>query len=430
MNKEILRLAIPNIISNISIPLLSTVDTILMGQLSARHLGAVGIGAMIYNFLYWNLGFLRMGTTGITAQAYGKEDPSEIIHTLGRGMMVALLLSVLILLLAYPIQLLSFVGFNVLENQEALVSDYFYIRLLAVPAGLSLMVFNGWFFGMQNAYYPLIITVVANVINIGLSFYLVRHLNMETKGVALGTVIAQYLSTAIAMALIYKSYSEYFSAFRRNLLLQVDTLKRFLSINIDIFIRTVFLTLAFAFFYSQSSRGGELILAVNVVLLQLVNWMSYGVDGFAFAAESMVGKYKGADNKEKLNASIKLALIWGGLFAAIYSLVYLIGYENIISLFTKDEAVIETSLKFRIWMVLFPLAGFLCYIWDGIYIGLTASKAMRNACFWSFVVYLVIYYSTVHALNEHAVWLALFVFLIGRGLIQSYLFRLKGAALK
>jgi len=201
MNKEILRLAIPNILSNISIPLLSTVDTVLMGSLSAAHLGAVGIGGMIFNFIYWNFGFLRMGTTGMTAQAFGAKNQEEQIHLFLRAGLIALVTAILIILLMRPIESLSLLAFNMEGGQAGLVSEYFRVRIWAAPASLMIFVMTGWFFGMQNAIYPLLITVLVNVTNMVASIYLVKYLDMGIRGVALGTVIAQYLGLLIAIAL-------------------------------------------------------------------------------------------------------------------------------------------------------------------------------------------------------------------------------------
>ena len=298
MNKEILRLAIPNILSNISVPLLSTVDTILMGHLSASHLGAVGIGSMIFNFIYWNFGFLRMGTTGMTAQAYGAENKMEISNTLGRACALGLVLAVIILLFQIPIGELSYYLLNVTDNQYALVREYFLIRILAAPATLILYSVLGWFFGMQNAIYPMLLTIFINVINIAVSAYLVLGLGMEVSGVAWGTVIAQYGGLFLAALMLRHKYKVYLDGFKQKNILRFNKLLRFLRINGDIFIRTICLTFAFGFFYSQSSNLGELALAANVILLQLLNWMSYGIDGFAFASESLVGKYVGAKRSQ------------------------------------------------------------------------------------------------------------------------------------
>jgi len=427
MNKEILRLAIPNILSNISIPLISSVDTLLMGQLSAAHLGAVGVGSMIFNFIYWNFGFLRMGTTGITAQAYGRKDAIFIINTLSRALLVAIILAGLILLLQIPFANASFYLMNIAGEQYGLVEEYFYIRIWAAPATLGLYAIMGWYFGMQNAIFPLILTIVINVVNIIFSYYFVVYLDWEVAGVAWGTVLSQYIGLLLGVILFLKKYSSLLQSFKQKAAFQIDELKQFLTINRDIFIRTVCLTLAFGFFYSQSSAGGELVLAANVILLQFLNWMSYAVDGFAYAAESLVGKYKGAADDNKTNQSIHYSFYWGFLMAVLFSLSYYFFGENLIGIFTDKEEVITAALPFLIWMIIFPILSTPSYIWDGIYIGLTASKAMRDSMLLSFLIYLGSFFILKNVIPEiHALWLALLLFLVARGVFQWAIFRKKG----
>ena len=226
MNKEILRLAIPNIISNVSVPLLSTVDTALMGRLSEVHIGAVGVGAMIFNFIYWNFGFLRMGTTGMTAQAYGRDTQTGIINTLGRALLVVGILAAILLITQDPLGRISFYLMNINADQEALVRQYFYIRIWAAPATLGLYAFMGWFLGMQNAIFPLILTVAINVVNIVLSFYFVRVLGMDVEGVAWGTLIAQYFGLLLAVTLFAYRYRSYLEHLRAAALTNAPSLNR------------------------------------------------------------------------------------------------------------------------------------------------------------------------------------------------------------
>jgi MATE family multidrug resistance protein len=426
MNKEILRLAIPNIISNVSVPLLSTVDTALMGHLSAIHLGAVGVASMIFNFIYWNFGFLRMGTTGMTAQAFGKKSHQEISHTLGRALMVSLGLAFILLIFQIPFEWISIHLMQVEADQIELVSTYFRIRIWAAPATLASYALLGWFFGMQNAIIPLYITILVNLINIGLSFLFIIHFGMGVDGVAWSTVIAQYGGLALAIWFLFRKYRTYLQAFNRNIYRELSALKRFFTINRDIFIRTLGLTLAFAFFFSQSAAAGTAILALNVILLQFVNWMSYGIDGFAFAAESMVGKYKGANSIKGVQHTIRISMAWGLGLAVLFSLIYGFFSIPLLKIFTDDPLILRESKPFLIYMVLFPVAGFLCYIWDGIYIGLTASKTMRNAMILSFIIFLGCYYLISARYGNHGLWIALLVFLLGRGLIQSILYRIYG----
>jgi MATE family multidrug resistance protein len=422
MNKEILRLAIPNIISNISIPLLSTVDTALMGRMSPDHLGAVGLGSMIFNFIYWNFGFLRMGTTGIAAQAFGRQDSRRIIHTLIRSASIALLLALILLVFQLFIGRISFFLMNVESSQQDFVAEYFYIRIWAAPATLLLYALLGWFFGMQNAIYPLIITITVNLINIGGNFYFIYVHDMEVDGVAWATVLAQYVGLLLAVALFFYRYSDFIPKIEKNLIYRWEQTKQFLLINRDIFIRTIFLTIGFAFFYSQSSQFGPEILAVNVVLQQLVSWISYGIDGFAFATESLVGKYKGAGDIKKLGLSIKLNFLWSLALVFLYVVVFYVYEEKIIRLFTDIDEVIQISHRYYKWVLLFPVAGFACYIWDGVFVGLTASKAMRNSMAVALVFYIGSYYLLEMYYGNDGLWMSLLIFLAARGLAQTQMF--------
>jgi len=423
MNKEILRLAIPNILSNISIPLLSSVDTALMGQLSAAHIGAVGIGSMIFNFIYWNFGFLRMGTTGITAQAYGKESQERMVVTLGRAILLALLIAIGILLLQFPFAYLSTRLMNVSTTQLPLVNTYFFIRIWAAPATLLLYALLGWFFGMQNAIYPLIITVAINLINIIASLFFIKYLGYEVEGVAYGTVIAQYVGLLLGIVLFLYKYRHLLSFLKQKALMQWEELKGFLVINRDIFIRTLCLTFAFGFFYSQSSLGGEQLLAVNIILLQFTSWMSYGVDGFAFASESLVGKYTGAKDQLSLNKAIRLSFIWAMGLAVLYSLIYGVFGTFLTSIFTNETTLITATQPYLFWMIVFPLLSTPCYIWDGIFIGLTASKAMRDSMLLALGIYLLLYFLLRSHLDNHGLWLAFVLFMVARGGIQWWIFK-------
>lgn len=433
-NKEILYLAIPNIISNISVPLISSVDTSLMGNLSALHIGAVGLGAMIFNFIYWNFGFLRMGTTGITAQAYGKKDNAALIHTLGRALLIALMLSALILCLQHPLSQLGFSLMNVVENQYELVASYFFIRIWAAPATLVLIVMMGWFLGMQNAFYPLVLTILINTSNIIVSYFLIVHYHWEVAGVAYGTVIAQCIGAIAALILFFIKYRHLLQHFQRKRLLASKEFAAFLQINSDIFLRTFCLTVVFGFFYSQSATAGLEILAVNTILMQFLNWMSFGVDGFAFAAESLVGKYKGANEPKTTRKIIRLSFIWGMGLAACFSFVYGIFGTSLVGLFTQQSNIVEATIPYLWWMIWLPIIGTPCYIWDGVFVGLTAVKAMRNSMILALSSYLIFYTILTCFFHDQSMlsdilWFSLLNFLATRGLVQWTIFKRSGLAI-
>lgn len=430
MNKEILRLAIPNIISNISVPLLSSVDTALMGRMSAAHIGAVGLGAMIFNFIYWNFGFLRMGTTGLTAQAYGQANREGQVLTLGRATVLVLGIAALLILFQEPLARWIVVAMNVPVEQVGLVRDYFLVRIWAAPATLMSYALIGWFFGMQNSIYPLIWVLVVNGVNILLSFYFVYILDMGIIGVAYGTLLAQYLGVLVGIGLFLIKYRDLLPVLPLEQLFDWEAFSRFLRINRDIFLRTLLLTLSFAIFYNRSSASGSLILAVNVILLQFVNWMSYGIDGFAYASESLVGKYFGAGDRVKFDRSVRLTFFWGMGMALVYGLAYLLFGGTLLRIFTNQSDVILAAAEFLVWLALFPLLSTPCYLFDGIYIGLTASAAMRNSMMLAFGLFLVLVLTVGATWGNHGLWASLLVFMVARGTFQGVLFRIYGWGLK
>ena len=394
-----------------------------MGRFSAAHLGAIGIGAMIFNFLYWNFGFLRMGTVGMTAQAYGAKDESQMIHTVGRALLLALLISVALLLFHVPIR----IGMNYLmqtpDHLKPLVQEYFNIRIWAAPATLGLYGLFGFFFGMQNVMTPLILTIIINVINIFLSYFFIYWMGLEVDGAAWGTVIAQYVGVLTGLIIFSYRYRYLFPAFRQKLILDVTPFKTFFQVNRDIFIRTLCLSSTFFFFYSQSANMGETALAANVVLLQFLNWMSFGVDGFAYASESLVGRYKGAKNEILLSKTIRYSLYWGMGLAALYSLVYALAGDYFLHVFSNQDEVIEYATPLLFWVIILPIIGTPSYIWDGIFIGLTATRSMRNTMIVAFAIFLIVYYASAPNLGVHSLWFALMAFLALRGLGQWILYR-------
>ena len=425
MNKKILRLAIPNIISNLSIPLLSSVDTALMGHMDeVYYLGAVAVGGMIFNFVYWGFGFLRMGTTGLTAQAFGNKNSEESISILGRALLVALVAGGLLIVFQDLIEYISFLIIPTSGNVETHARLYFGIRIFAAPATLALYAITGWFLGMQNATIPLMITVVTNGLNIGFNLLFIKQFGMKADGVALGTVCANYLGVAFAFVLFLKKYKGLVKYFNRKLILDWKKLKKFFQLNLDIFIRTLSLIFVFSFFTAKSSQAGETILAVNSILINLWTILAYGIDGFAFAAESLVGRFVGAKNKSNFNKAVQLSFIWGIGLGAIITLIYWIFDKPIIQIFTNNKELISLTLVYMTWTIIAPLVNGFCYIWDGIYIGATATKAMRNtALFNTLFIFLPLYYLTIPYLKNHGLWLALIVFMIARGVSLSFYYK-------
>ncbi len=418
MNKKILKLAIPNIISNLSVPLLSSVDTAVLGHLtSPSYLGAIALGSMIFNFIYWGFGFLRMGTTGLTAQVFGERNNSEISAILFRAIFISIILGILLITLQFPISYLSFYLINGSTEVEALALKYFDIRIFAAPATLSLYAFQGWFFGVQNSKYPLYVSLFVNTLNIILDLFFVYALNMNVEGVALGTVISQYLGVVLSIFLLLNHYKEYIYKLNHLAIFDKEKFKKFFRVNTDIFLRTLLLIFTISFFTAKSAEFNDDTLAANFILLQLWLIVSYGVDGFAFAAESLIGRFKGALDKENFKKVIKLTFLWGIGLGIIVSLTYLLFNKQIIELYTNQNAVIKIAQGFMVWIIIAPIINSISFIWDGIYIGATATREMLiSMALSTLVVFLPIYYLTNNVLGNHSIWFALTMFMIIRGL--------------
>ncbi len=424
MNRGIIRLAIPNIISNVTIPLLGLVDLALMGHLGSEiYIGAVSLGTVIFNFIYWGFSFLRMSTSGFVAQAYGRKNQKECFHLLSRAFIVSSAISVLLILFQIPIEFLSFKLINGSQEVETLAAEYFRIRVWAAPATLGLYVLNGWFLGMQNAKYPMIISVLANVFNIGLSMFFVLVFDMKTVGVALGTVLAQYLGIAVGIFLLLKKYKGLFRHFSFKAIIQINELKSFFRVNRDIFIRTFCVIAVFTFFTSKSASINDHILAVNSILIQFLLLFSFFIDGFAFAGEALAGRYMGEKNKAKFYQLTRLLFVWGAVLAGCFGILYLLASKQILSILTSQSELIESAMEFKWWMILTPIFTFTSFIWDGIYIGATASKEMRNTMIAAtFFVFVPAYFLFQNTLGNHALWLSMMLFMLGRGVFQTMLY--------
>ncbi len=425
MNRKILQLAIPNILSNLSVPLLSSVDTAVIGHLdSSVYLGAIALGSMIFNFVYWGFGFLRMGTTGLTSQSFGSNNIFEVQNTFYRSFLIACFLGILLITLQIPIAELSFYLVNGTVEVEKYASDYFYIRIFAAPATLALYSFHGWFLGMQNAKYPLYISLFVNLLNILLNLLFVYKFDMKVEGIALGTVISQYAGLLLAIILIRKSYSNIFNSIKIKFIFESEKIKRFFRINTDIFLRTLLLIFAISFFTAKSAEMDNVTLAANFILFQLWLIVSYGVDGFAFAAESLVGKYIGANQNEDVKKVVKLSFFWGIFLSSILMVIYFNFDKQILMIYTNQNDVINAAMIYFVWVIISPVINSISFIWDGIYIGATKTRMMLFSMIISTLVFfLPSYYLTKDILNNHAIWFALTVFMLMRGLSLSLLYK-------
>jgi len=421
LNKQILRLALPNIITNISIPLLAAVDLGLMGHLgSAAYIGAVAIGGMIFSFLFWAFGFLRMGTSGFTAQAFGKRDLAEATHILMRGTVVALGIGVLLFLLQWPIAWLAFKVIQSSPTSELLAHRYFAIRIYAAPATLFIYVLTGWFIGMQNARFPMFMTISLNVFNVLLSFLFIKVFGLGSDGVAIANVIGQYFGVLLGVILLFSYKSHLINFYRWREALNRIAFKQFFRVNKDIFIRTLCLIFTLSFFTIQSANRSDTLLAVNTLLFQFFYFFSYFIDGFAFAAEALAGKLIGAKDIKSLRKVVRRLFLWGVLLTAAFMLSFITCGDLILNLLTNNNQLIASAQPFLVWIFLMPLFAVSAFIWDGIYIGATASKSMRNSMLIiTLFIFLPAYYLFEPMWGNHGLWLALLLFMGARGLFLT-----------
>jgi MATE family multidrug resistance protein len=424
MNKRILRLAIPNIISNISIPLLGMVDTALMGHLdSLVYVGAIALGTMVFNFIYWGLGFLRMGTVGFTAQAKGADDQKEITRVLYRAGLIALAGGIVIIAL-HPI--IIDLGLRLTDagsEVELYAREYFNIRVWAAPASLLILVLSGWFVGMHNTIYPMIISIITNILNIGFSFWFVFGMDMKSDGVAWGTLIAQYLSAGLGIGFIIWKYRKYLVKVYWNKLLDSNALRNFANVNSDIFIRTLGIIFVFSFFTIQSANIDDRTLAVNSILFQFFIFFSYMLDGFANAGEALSGEAVGMKSKSVMLRYTRYLFSWGLAFSLLFTLAYLFFGNQILMLLTDNSEIISAARPMMFWVVMMPLVSFGAFMWDGIFIGATASRAMRNTMILAtLVVFLPIYYWGPWDLVNR-LWIAFMAYMFARGLFLGLAFQ-------
>lgn len=420
MNRRILHLAIPSIVSNITVPLLGLVDVTIVGHLGATaYIGAIAVGGLLFNILYWNFGFLRMGTSGLTSQAYGRKDKDAEIRVLVQAVSVGLFSALAMLILQYPIERLAFRLLDTSAEVEQYAVTYFRICIWGAPAVLAQYGFTGWFIGMQNSRYPMYIAIVMNVINIVCSSCFVFLFGMKVEGVALGTVVAQYSGVMMAWWLWFYNYKELRGRITFRGSLQLIAMRRFFAVNRDIFLRTLCLIGVTTFFTSTGARQGDVILAVNTLLMQLFTLFSYIMDGFAYAGEALSGRYVGACNLVQLKRAVKALFGWGVGLSLVFTLLYGIGGENFLGLLTNDTVVIETAGHYFYWVLAIPLAGFAAFLWDGILIGATATRFMLWAMLVASGSFFVIYYCFSGATNNHMLWLAFLVYLALRGGMQT-----------
>ncbi len=422
MKRDILKLAVPSIISNIAVPLLGIVDLILVGHLGSDvYIGAIALGGTIFSFLYWGFSFLRMGTGGITAQAFGRKSKKDMSVILFQGLIISIFCGVALVVFQTPLSYLSFYVIDGTPEVEKLANQYFMIRIWAAPATISMYVLTGWFIGMQNTRIPMMISIFLNVANIILNYVFVYFMHMKADGVALGTLIAQYLALILSVILMRRKFSSFIEIPSLKSILEYNKLKEFFSVNKDIFIRTISLIFVLSFFTVKSAEVDNSTLAVNTLLFQFFLIFSFFTDGLANAAESLTGKFYGQQDKLKLKNVIKQIFVFSLYTTIAFTVIYYLFSDDILNLLTDDSVVLNSSKPYLFWIVLIPSVSVISFIWDGVFMGVTKSAALRNSVLLSLIfIFLPSYYMLKGTYGNHGLWLSFSLFMLFRSGLLTY----------
>lgn len=414
---DVLKIAVPITLSNATVPLIGYVDTAVIGQLGVPHLmGGVAIGALIFNLLYWGFSFLRMGTTGLTAQALGAADNREIAGHLLRALMLALVAGFCLIVLQRPIRSGALWLMGGSADVQSAASTYFDIRIWAAPAGLINFALLGWLIGLGRAGIAFAIQLLLNLLNMGLAVLFVAHLGLDVAGVGLAALIAEVVAAAAGLVtalLIARRMGA-----RAPVRDAVDwpRLARSFAINADITVRAVATYSVHMFFTSQGAAAGDIVLAANALLVTIKNVTIYLLDGFAFAAEALVGRSVGARDKEEFRKAVRLTTVWAGGLALLVSLVIWLAGPSIIGFTAKNPEVQSTAGIYLAWAALAPIFGVWCFQLDGIFIGATRTRDMRNTMILSAAAYLAVALTLLPLLGNHALWVAYLVFYVVRAI--------------
>ena len=430
-NREILRLAIPSIISNVTVPLLGLVDLAVVGHIgNEAYISAIAVGSMIFNVMYWLLGFLRMGTSGMTSQAYGRQDGQECMNILVRTLMIGVGMGLLFIVAQRGIEWGMLRLMNTPEASWSFVATYFRIVIWGAPAMLGLYGLTGWFIGMQDTRTPMVVAVLQNVVNILASLIFVFILGWKISGVAAGTVLAQWAGFVVSLYAAYKRITlgkesglmtdkngsiSLQTTFRRVLTMRGEW-GEFFRVNKDIFLRTLCLVAVNFFFTSAGGKQGAMMLAVNTLLMTLFTLFSYLMDGFAYAGEALSGKFYGAGDTKGLRITVRRLFSFGVIMALMFTAVYVFGGVGFLHFLTSDGSVVTAAQPYLFWAYLIPMAGMAAFVLDGVFIGLTATKGMLFSTAMAMIVFFVVYYLFWNSFGNDALWIAFLSFLGMRGI--------------
>ncbi|MBQ6977508.1 MAG: MATE family efflux transporter [Paludibacteraceae bacterium] len=427
-NKAILRLALPSILANITIPLVGIVDTAIVGHLSdAAAIGGIAIGTMLFDLLYWNFGFLRVGTSGLTAQAYGSSNETECRRILLRSLSIAMIAAVVILMIQWLFVTAVLAVVPCSAEVASVAREYFFVRIWAAPATLSLFTFKGWFIGMQDTKSPMAVDILVNVVNMAASYYLAVKTPLGVVGVAYGTLVAQYSGLILAVAILLVRYigiSVFRNIDRWKEALRGAELRHMLSLNTNLFIRSLCFMVVYVGYTSLASLYGDTELAVSSIMMKLFMFFSFFVDGFAYAGEALVGKAFGearvksqesrGESQEAVNPTVRALFSWALAVGLLFTVLYAFWGDEAFALMTSDTTVLMAAEKYKIWLIGMPLISTLAFMWDGVYIGATAGVQIRNSMIWAAVGFIVGYAATFSFVGPQALYIGYFAHLIAR----------------
>lgn len=420
MNRRILKLAGPSILANVTVPLVGMVDVAIAGRLGdAASIGGIAVATMLFDLLYWNMGFLRVGTGGFAAQAYGRRDFNNAVRVLVQAVGTALVAAMVIWAIQCIYLEAAFLIVDCSAETEQLARKYFYIRIWAAPATLSLFAFKGWFIGMQNTISPMIVDVTVNIMNLLLSILFAIGFGMGISGIALGTLLAQYTGLIISITLMYAYYRKLFKYINLKASLKLREMKKFFVLNGNLFLRSTSLLLIYSGFTSIAAKYGDNLLAVSTIMMKLMLLYSYFIDGFAYAGEAVTGRAIGARDPLSLKRAIKVLFYWTIGIAAVSTLVYGFAGEALFGVMTNNPQVISAAHEYLPWLLAVPVFSCIAFILDGIFIGATASAAIRNSTMVSALVFFLTYYLLASTLSLQALYVAYIAHLIVRTIMMS-----------
>jgi multidrug resistance protein, MATE family len=420
-HRSVLTVAVPIMLSNVTEPLIGVVNTAVIGQLpEAYYIGAISIGALIFSFLFWGFGFLRLSTGGMTAQAVGAGDNRELTAVFWRAIAIAIAVGVVLVLASPVIEKVSFDLMGGSAEIRAQGEIYFRHRILSAPFALMNFVILGWFIGQGRAKTAFVVQVFLNLVNMGLGAFFVLSLGMKADGVGLSALLAEFSAALLGCLLVWRSFRKLHATATWSQIWSRDKLMRTLNANGDIMIRTLCLVFAFAWFVARGARAGDVIIAANAVLLNFFEVAAYLIDGFAYASEALVGQAVGAKNRERFRQAIRLTTIWSLIVGAVCSVIIWFAGPWFVDLMTINPEVREAARQYLLWAGLTPFLGCICFQFDGIFTGAMATRDMRNMMIVSLLIYLASWWILESALGNHGLWAALCIFFIARGVTFAW----------